>query len=193
MSERFLGRAYRPGSVWEGQERRGWWPGDRELRVKLWTRFEAVYNGQNRRQKGRLTPAARRVFEVLLFKFLNLKKGDCFPSYDTIGEIARLSRRAVAYALRDLAAYGFLTWQRRRKVVRAAGCVAYVQSSNAYSFIKGWLEERGAECKLSAQTTPLYLNTKPRWLSYLVDKSQREEERRRRMVEQLRQAQPELF
>jgi len=184
--------AHQPASVWDGQGRGGWWPKDPNERTRLWVRFQATYRGQGLKDKGKLTQAAATVFRGLLFDFLNLKKGACFPSYETIAKKVRLSRRAVASALQQLRAYCFLTWERRRKVVRDGNCVAYVQHSNAYSFVSAWLRG-GAECKIPSQTPSRNLYSNVRWIPYVVDKCKKEDQRRREVLEDLRRRQPDIF
>lgn len=147
----FLGALHHKGSAWDTDTKRGWWPKDKNQRIKLWVTFEVSYRGQGLRDKGKLTQSAKSVYRALLFDFLNLARGACFPSYDAIAAKARVSRRAVAYALKQLQAYGFLLWQRRRKMFRAGRVSAYIQTSNAYAFAMGLLTLR-AECKFSTET-----------------------------------------
>ena len=127
----FLGALHHTGSAWDVDSKRGWWPKDRNQRIKLWVTFEGAYRGQGLRDRGKLTQAAKSVYRALLFDFLNIARGACFPSYDAIAAKARLSRRAVAYALKQLQAYDFLLWQPRRKIVRLGRVSAHIQTSNA--------------------------------------------------------------
>jgi len=147
----FLGALHHKRSAWDTDTKRGWWPKDRNQRIKLWVAFEASYKGRGLLGKGKLTLAAKSVYRALLFDFLNLARGACFPSYDAIGAKARVSRRAVAYALKQLQACGFLLWQRRRKMIRLGRVSAYIQTSNAYVFAMGLLT-LGAECKNCTET-----------------------------------------
>lgn len=157
-------------SAWTDQVRPGWWPQNREDRNRLWVAFLAAYRGQGLSDRDKLTQATKNVFHALLFEFLNLKRGDCFPSYETIAAKARISRRAVASAVKQLQAYGFLFWQRRRRVIRLGQYAVEVQTSNAYSFAKAWLS-RGAECKKSPETHSNIFNNNnsglPLWITRL--------------------------
>jgi hypothetical protein len=78
-----------------------------------------------------------------LFQFANWTTGFCFPSYETIAEVAGCSRSHVAVAIKRLEAAGILTWVNRLKWVRER-CVDLfgrdglqrraLRTSNSYRF-----------------------------------------------------------
>lgn len=182
----FLGALHHKRSSWETDTKRGWWPKDRNQRIRLWVTFESAYRSQGLREKGKLTQAAKAVYRALLFDFLNLQRGACFPSYDAIAAKARVSRRSVAYALKQLQAWGFLLWQRRRKMVRMGRVSAYIQTSNAYAFAMGLLTS-GAECKKCTETHSNNLSLTSQGLNTWSGRLLGEAEKRDRQIQAQKQ------
>ncbi|WP_162009823.1 helix-turn-helix domain-containing protein [Methylocystis heyeri] len=92
---------------------------------------------------GAITAKDYAVLGALLFQFANWNTGFCFPSYETIAEVAGCSRSHVAVAIKRLEAAGLLTWVNRLKWVRER-CVDLfgrdglqkraLRTSNSYRF-----------------------------------------------------------
>jgi predicted transcriptional regulator len=196
-----------------------WWPrktDEGDERLKLWeafqTRYAALAAAESARRKAakergerpepnkgknKLTPADRSVFNALLFKFMNRRDGRCDPSEQGIAEATGLHRATVARSLQRLLAFGFLNWERRRTVMRRGNVWWIGQASNLYRFVKGAMSQ-------SATGTPIQyltllggrLSTGAAWSSRLLFAARhqrREDERRQKMVEDMRKRCPDLF
>ncbi len=78
------------------------------------------------------------VLRALLLVFHNQKTGACFPSYDRIQEVTRLSRQSIARGLARLEAAGIIkvTRRRQRAIASVGGLTRQicVQASNVYAF-----------------------------------------------------------
>lgn len=197
-----------------------WWPrwtedGDCE-RLKLWDAFQDRYaelataESARRREakargdqpdpnngKNKLTPADRSVFNALLFKFLNRADGRCDPGAQAIADATGLHRATVARALRRLLLFGFLNWERRRRVMRRGALYWIGQASNLYRFVKGAMSQNTTGTPHSIlNLLALRLSGGAAWtarLVYVTRLQHAEDERRRKIVEHLRSYQPDLF
>lgn len=87
---------------------------DRNVRARLAHAAEAaVRPDPSNPTKKRLSRTAKDVLRSLLFDFANCKDGRCFPGYKTIAKAVGCSYSAVARAIAELEARGFLTWVNR--------------------------------------------------------------------------------
>jgi hypothetical protein len=95
------------------------------------------------RRRGEITHGAVAILRALLHKFVNLKDGRCFPSYERIAEAAGCDPRTVGRSLPDLEAIGLVSWVNRLRRVRDrvaglpgvwAATWRVVRTSNAYDF-----------------------------------------------------------
>ena len=95
------------------------------------------------RREGHITRAAVDILRALLFKFANTTDGRCFPSYESIAEVAGCAERTVGRALPALEAAGLVTWVNRilrvrERVAGLGGIFAttwrVIRTSNAYDF-----------------------------------------------------------
>jgi hypothetical protein len=116
---------------------------DRNAKVRImhWARCLSRRTEKGRAY-GQLTAKAVAVLEALLWSFHNAKSGLCFPSYETIAEMAHCARSTVAEAIRALEDAGVLSWVHRLKRVRVPypglfgdeTRVVPQRTSNAYHF-----------------------------------------------------------
>ena len=91
--------------------------------------------------QGSLTHTALRVLHALLYEFSEA----IHPSYETLGELAGVSRASVGRAIGDLRLAGFLSWVHRLK--REGQRV--LRSSNAYT-----LHVPAAQSKAQSELRP---------------------------------------
>jgi hypothetical protein len=130
---------YHRGSQFGPPERRKL---DRNLRVRLL--YLAIALDRRTRQKGQHGGILKRtgieVLRQLLFTFLNMQTGACFPSHAQIAQAAGCCIETVRKAIRALEAAGIIETMRRKVVAtftsrqhRARYDVA-VQDSNSYVF-----------------------------------------------------------
>jgi hypothetical protein len=115
---------------------------DRNMRVRLLYLAKAL--DQRTRQKGQHGGMLKRtgieVLRQLLFRFLNMQTGACFPSHEQIAQAAGCCIETVRKAIRALEAAGIIETVRRKVIAsftsrqhRARYDVA-VQDSNSYVF-----------------------------------------------------------
>lgn len=92
---------------------------------------------QARQHGGPISRAALDVLRALLYSFHRNSTGCCFPSHDTIAEIANVARSTVTRSIRILEDHGILRIVRRIKRVidRSTGEPRVLRTSNAYAFI----------------------------------------------------------
>lgn len=151
---------------------------DRNLAAKIMVVARAIErNSFAVRQKGKhggaLGRAALRVLETLLY-VVRPYRGRLCPSYDTLAELALMSRRTVGSAIETLERLGFITVHRRLKRITEPLGFKTVQDTNAYEIHppKGFFGEMvhrlffgAAECKnFSPKETHIYKNTRlPPW------------------------------
>jgi hypothetical protein len=130
---------YRRGSVFGGPACRKL---DRNMRVRLL--YLATALDRRTRQRGQHGGILKRtgieVLRQLLFTFLNMQTGACFPSHEQIAQAAGCCIETVRKAIRALEAAGIVQTVRRKVVAtftsrlhRARYDVA-VQDSNSYVF-----------------------------------------------------------
>ena len=137
-------------NIHAGQEEANCRPIAYEEREKLWR--DAVEREKASRKKGcangELGKAGLAVLHSLLFDFLNMKTGVCFPSVRALQERLQpwFSRAAIFRALDRLEAAGVLSRVHRR--MRNAGKV--VQGANLYVFAKITETERAMVQKAKA-------------------------------------------
>jgi hypothetical protein len=128
---------YHRNSQFGPPERR---PLERNMRVRIL--HLAIALDHRTRQKGQHGGVLKRtgieVLRVLLFKFLNMKTGACFPSHQQIAQAAGCCIETVRKAIRALEAAGIITTI-RRKIVATFTSRQYrarydvmVQDSNSY-------------------------------------------------------------
>ena len=79
---------------------------------------------KKRKHYGAITAKDYAVLGALLFQFANWTTGFCFPSYETIAEVAGCSRSHVAVAIKRLEAAGLLTWVNRLKWSKSAASIS---------------------------------------------------------------------
>jgi hypothetical protein len=96
------------------------------------------------------------VWRTFYFTFQNKKSGACWPSLQTIADVAGCSRRAVSYSIKRLRKAGWLRWYRQRK--RFIGW-RWVQAPNKYELTipRRW-RRTVAECKPCARTTRIFIH-----------------------------------
>lgn len=87
------------------------------------------------RQDGALGRNGLKVFEALIFDFLNYATGQLWPSVAAIARKAGISERSVRRGLDSLKAAGVLAWQRRKDSILAFGQILWFQLSNAYQIL----------------------------------------------------------
>jgi hypothetical protein len=115
---------------------------DRNMRVRILHLAIALEN--RTRQRGQHGGVLKRtgvdVLRALLFEFLNMTTGECFPSLEQIADKARCCVETVRKAIRALEAVGIIETVRRKVVASftsRAHRVRYdvaVQTSNSYVF-----------------------------------------------------------
>jgi hypothetical protein len=82
---------------------------------------------------GTLGRSALGLLEIMLY-VVNKRGGYLSPSYATLAQLARMSRRAIVTAMGVLESMGFVTIHRRIKRVRTPFGIKVVQDSNAYVY-----------------------------------------------------------
>jgi hypothetical protein len=87
------------------------------------------------RQDGALGRNGLKVFESLIFDFLNHATGQLWPSVAAIARKAAISERSVRRGLDNLKAAGVLDWHRRKTSILALGQILWFQLSNAYQIL----------------------------------------------------------
>ena len=125
---RFIGDVRQISRKMTSQDRAGIWC--QALSLERQTRQKGFQNGV-------LGKTGIEVLRTLLFKFMNLETGACFPSVKKImGAMAwKCSRNTAFVALRKLVKAGIIVRIARCKwAVRADGVRTVVQQSNAYQF-----------------------------------------------------------
>ena len=101
----------------------------RKLREWNRTRKDGRYGGS-------IGAACLRVFECLVFDFMNFKTGRLDPSYDAIARKTGYGRSTVAAALRRLKELGAINWVRRcMRSADARGAFRLEQDTNAYAIL----------------------------------------------------------
>lgn len=113
-----------------------WQPTDaRVMRVALKSaeRFDLAHKNKGRRN-GPLGYTGLLVYRAM-WRFIRFRDGCLCPSYERLMRATRLSKGAVAGALKRLRAHGFLTWQRRLEYTGEAGVRGREvrQATNAYA------------------------------------------------------------
>jgi hypothetical protein len=113
-----------------------WKPTDaQQMRVALKAaeRFDLAHKNKGRRS-GPLGYTGLLVFRAL-WRFVRFRDGCLCPSYERLMRATRLSKGAVAGALKRLRACGFLTWRRRLEYTGEAGVRGREvrQATNAYA------------------------------------------------------------
>jgi Helix-turn-helix domain len=114
-------------------------PLDRNEKCRLWHRAKAC------KRAGTITGKAFDVYETLLWMYHNARSGLCFPSYETIAEVAGCAVSTVGLAIKQLEACKLLTWVNRLKRIHIPSPVAdllgddaveqkVVRTSNSYAF-----------------------------------------------------------
>jgi hypothetical protein len=86
-------------------------------------------------QDGALGRNGLKVFEALIFDFLNYATGQLWPSVAAIARKAGISERSARRGLDNLKAAGVLAWQRRKDSILALGQILWFQLSNAYQIL----------------------------------------------------------
>lgn len=100
-------------------------------KLKAWNRART-----SGRYGGAIGAAALRVFECLIFDFLNHRTGRLDPSYEAIARKTGYSRSTVAVALARLKALGVIHWLRRcTRGTDALGAFRLEQDTNAYAIL----------------------------------------------------------
>ena len=132
-------RLYHRGSRFGPPERRKL---DRNVRVRIL--YLAIALDRRTREKGMHGGVLKRtgveVLRALLFVYLNMRTGECWPSYERIAEAARCCVETVRKAIRALEATGIVETVRRKVVASftSAACRARydvaVQDTNSYIF-----------------------------------------------------------
>jgi hypothetical protein len=111
----------------------------RKLREWNRTRTAGKYGGS-------IGAACLRVFECLVFDFMNFKTGQLDPSYDAIARKTGYGRATIATALKRLKDLGALHWVRRCfRTTDARGAFRLEQDTNAYAILppsqwRGYIE-----------------------------------------------------
>ena len=119
-------------------------PLDRNAKARIWA-YAQGYTARFRQQgqhRGPLTRAYLDVLRALLWGFHNSMTGRCFPSYERVAELAKVSRATVARAIAALEAAAVMSWENRlvRQRVAVMGLFGRQwqtvprRTSNAYSF-----------------------------------------------------------
>jgi len=113
------------------------------------------------RASGRATANCYSVLRVLLFDFINLKTGECFPSHDTIAKKADCRTSTVKLALALLEELGILTWTNRLVWQFIEGMKRPRRGSNCYRFLS-WFAAKlkpayKAEKRLETDSKPFSL------------------------------------
>ncbi len=137
-------------SIRAGQEADNCRPITYEEREKIWRDAVERENATRAKgcQNGELGKAGLAVLHCLLFDFLNMKTGACFPRVRTLQEKLwpHFSRASIFRALEAIEASGVLTRVSRR--MRHAGKV--VQGATLYVF--GWITEAEQKMVQKAKT-----------------------------------------
>ena len=130
---------YHHGSQFGPPERRKL---DRNMRVRIL--HLAIALDRRTRQKGQHGGILKRtgieVLRTLLFTFLNMQTGACFPSHEQIAQAAGCCIETVRKAIRALEAAGIIETVRRKVVatftsrLRRARYDVAIQDSNSYLF-----------------------------------------------------------
>ena len=120
------------------------WPRIQRSDAYRWYRLARAYNRDHApadRYGGLLGSAALRVFEALIFDFLNFGDGRLDPAYEQIARRAGLARSTVAIALRRLKELHLIDWTRRCTTDQVDGQFILRQVSNAYRLLSpsSWL------------------------------------------------------
>src|SRR5690242_16002246 len=150
---------------------------DRNLRVRIL--YCAIAMDRRTRQKGQHGGLFKRtgieVLRTLLFTFLNMQTGACFPSHEQIAEAAGCCVETVRKAIRALELTGIIETVRRKVVASFTSRAARVrfdvavQTSNSYVFnipipdrpTEGDLElpllqpKKEADARFRYETTPI--------------------------------------
>lgn len=120
-------------------------PLDRNAKARIIMAAHA-YNARHRtprQHRGPLTRTTLDVLAALLWGFHNSRKGDCFPSYESIAEKAKCCRDSVYEAIRALEAAELLSWVNCFTKIRTAGKDLFgraavvwqvIRTSNSYVF-----------------------------------------------------------
>jgi hypothetical protein len=123
--------------VWSGstQAPKAWRRMNRKAASRLFHRARLL----DRRTKmagchgGQLGHAALQVLHTLIFDFFNFASGRLDPSYEAIAAKSNLARSTVAEALKKLARFGLISWQRRcTPTTDDLGRFQLQQETNAY-------------------------------------------------------------
>lgn len=98
-----------------------------------------AYNAANRKRgqhRGPITTTMLIVLNVLLFKFLNNRNGDCFPSYTTIAAAAGCSEDTVGRTINALKEAKILDWDHCfvKRWDKTGKHWRVLRTSNAYVF-----------------------------------------------------------
>lgn len=103
-----------------------------------------------------ITANGELIWRTLYFTFQNKKSGACWPSLQTIADVAGCSRRTVCTAIKQLRKAGWLRWYRQRK--RFVGW-RWVQAPNKYELTipRRW-RRTVAECKPCSRTTRIFIH-----------------------------------
>jgi len=86
------------------------------------------------RSSGLATQAIYNVLRVMLYDFLNLKTGECFPSHARIAQKCDCSRDTVIEALKILADLKIVDWSHRSRRACINGFLRPQRTSNVYRF-----------------------------------------------------------
>lgn len=93
-------------------------------------RFERRTRISKGKHNGRIGRVGLAVLHAMLFDCINYVSGELFPTYETLAQLAAVSRRSVARALVRLQSAGVLKWLRR---CRRNDDGTFDQESNAYA------------------------------------------------------------
>ena len=107
-------------------------PKKRALRLYHQARDFERRTRQHGQQDGALGRNGLKVFEALIFDFLNYATGQLWPSVASIARKAGISERSARRGLDRLQAAGVLEWQRRKASILALGQILWFQLTNAY-------------------------------------------------------------
>lgn len=114
-----------------------------------WYRHARIFNrttDKNGASGPRLHSSALRVYEALIFDFLNFRTGRLDPSYERLAHVTQLARSTIAIALRRLASSRLLSWTRRCRSENTEQGFRLRQETNAYRLNRpeDWLGYRPA-------------------------------------------------
>jgi DNA-binding MarR family transcriptional regulator len=117
---------------------------DRNAKVRVMTRARALLRRtEPGKHYGIITAKALAVLEALLWRFHNARGGLCFPSYESIAEVAGCARSTVAVAIKALEDAGILSWVNRITRIRDRELDLFgrwvtrsrvIRTSNSYRF-----------------------------------------------------------